>query len=60
MKNKKTLAITESAVMLALGFILSMIKIVDMPYGGAVTAFSMLLVIIIAYRYRTAWGLITV
>lgn len=45
--------------MLALGFILSMLKIIDMPFGGSVTVFSMLPVIIIAYRYGTAWGLLT-
>lgn len=44
--------------MLALGFILSMLKIMDMPFGGSVTAFSMLPVIVIAYRYKTAWGLL--
>lgn len=55
--KNKTLALTESSVMLALAFILSMIKVVDMPYGGSVTAFSMLPIIIIAYRYRSLWGL---
>lgn len=54
----KTLRLTESAVMLALGFILSLLKIIDMPFGGSVTAFSMLPVIIIAYRYKTLWGLL--
>lgn len=56
--NNKTLRLTESAIMLALGFILSMLKIIDMPFGGSVTIFSMLPVIIIAYRYKTAWGLL--
>lgn len=44
--------------MIALAFILSMLKIIDMPFGGSVTAFSMLPVIIIAYRYGTPWGLL--
>lgn len=44
--------------MIALGFILSMLKIIDMPFGGSVTAFSMLPVIVIAYRYKTSWGLL--
>ncbi|MBD5113668.1 MAG: hypothetical protein HDT46_00460 [Ruminococcaceae bacterium] len=56
--NNKTLRLTESAIMLALGFILSLLKIIDMPFGGSVTVFSMLPVIIIAYRYKTAWGLL--
>lgn len=49
--------LTESAVMIALAFILSFLKVVDMPYGGSVTAFSMLPIIIIAFRYGTGWGL---
>lgn len=55
---KKSLKLTETAIMIALGFILSMLKIIDMPFGGSVTAFSMLPVIIIAYRYGTPWGLL--
>lgn len=56
--NNKTLRLTESAIMLALGFILSMLKIIDMPFGGSVTVFSMLPAVIIAYRYGTPWGLL--
>lgn len=55
---KKSLRLTETAIMIALGFILSMLKIIDMPFGGSVTAFSMLPVIIIAYRYGIPWGLL--
>lgn len=55
---KKSLKLTETAIMLALGFILSMLKIIDMPFGGSVTAFSMLPIIVIAYRHKTAWGLL--
>lgn len=55
---KKSLRLTETAIMIALAFILSMLKIIDMPFGGSVTAFSMLPVIIIAYRYGTPWGLL--
>lgn len=55
---KKSLRLTETAIMIALGFILSMLKIIDMPFGGSVTAFSMLPVIIIAYRYSKPWGLL--
>ena len=55
--SSKTLALTESAVMVALAFVLSFLKVVDMPYGGSVTAFSMLPIVIIAYRHRLGWGL---
>lgn len=44
--------------MIALGFILSMLKIIAMPFGGSVTAFSMLPVIVIAFRHGTPWGLL--
>lgn len=50
---------TESAVMIALGAILGLIKLVELPYGGSVTIASMLPVLIIAYRYGTLWGLFT-
>ena len=56
--NNKTLRLTESAIMLALSFILSLIKIIDAPFGGSVTVFSMLPIVIIAYRYATPWGLL--
>ena len=45
--------------MLAFATVLSLIKIVDMPFGGSVTACSMLPILIIAYRYGTKWGLFT-
>ncbi len=51
--------LTESAIMLAFASVLSIVKIVDMPYGGSVTAFSMLPLILIAYRYGTRWGLVS-
>ena len=51
--------LTESAIMLAFGTILSMVAIVQLPFGGSITAFSMLPIILIAYRYGTGWGLFT-
>ena len=59
MEKKRALRLTESAIMLAFATILSMVKIVDLPYGGSSTAFSMLPIILIAYRYGTGWGLFT-
>lgn len=58
-KKNNVLRMTESAIMVALATVLSEIQIVNMPFGGSVTAFSMLPVIIIAYRYGTRWGLFT-
>ncbi len=60
MSNRTTAhRLTESAVMLAFAAVLSILKILDMPYGGSVTAFSMLPLLIIAYRYGTRWGILT-
>ncbi len=59
MKKNLTLRLTESAVMVALATILSLIPLVNMPYGGGVTALSMLPLVIISYRHGTAWGLLT-
>ncbi len=51
--------LTESAILLSIAAVLSVVKIVDMPYGGSVTAFSMLPLLVIAYRHGTRWGLFT-
>ena len=58
-KHRSAYRLTESAVMLAFAAVLSILKIVDMPYGGSVTAFSMLPLLVIAYRYGTKWGMLT-
>ena len=51
--------ITEAAIMIALATVLSLIKLLDLPYGGSVTIASMLPVIIIAYRHGLRFGLLT-
>ena len=55
----KSVRLTESAIMLAFATVLSMIKVVQMPHGGSVTAAAMLPLILVAYRYGTGWGLFT-
>lgn len=59
MGKNKAVRLTESAIMLALATILSAIPILQLPYGGSITACSMLPIILIAYRYGTGWGLFT-
>ncbi len=64
MKNKTktpsvTLKLCESAIMIALATILSLLKLVDLPYGGSITFASMLPILLIAYRHGTPWGLLT-
>lgn len=48
----------ESAVMIALATVLSMLKI-EWPFGGSITVCSMLPILIIGYRYKPLWGCFT-
>ena len=45
-------------MLIAIAAVLSIIKVVDLPYGGSVTPGSMLPLVIIAYRFGTPWGLL--
>ena len=55
----KTRMLTEAAIMLAFATTLSIVKILELPYGGSVTVACMLPIIIIAYRHGVRFGLIT-
>jgi thiamine transporter len=55
MKKNTTRRLTESAILIALGTVLSLIKI-DLPFGGGVTICSMLPVVILSFRYGWKWG----
>lgn len=57
MRNKKVLMMVECAVMIALATTLSVIKLIDMPYGGSVTLGAMLPIAIIAYRHGLGCGM---
>lgn len=57
MDNKKTLALVESAVMIALATVLSLLKLAELPAGGSVTFASMLPIVLISYRYGVKYGL---
>ncbi len=61
MKNKTNTvrALSESAVMIALAAVLSLLKIIDLPAGGSVTVASMLPIAVIAYRHGLSWGLLS-
>lgn len=60
MKTKKlTKALAEASVMIAFATVLSLIKLVEMPYGGSVTLASMLPIVIVAYRHGVPFGLLT-
>ncbi len=50
-----TRKLTDTAILIALGTVLSLFKI-DMPMGGGLTAASMLPLVFISYRYGWKWG----
>ena len=55
-KNQKIRKIAETAIMLALATILSELAVVKLPFGGSVTFFSQVPMIVISYRYGIKWG----
>lgn len=57
MKTTKSRVLTESAIMIALSTVLSIMKLAEMPYGGSVTVASALPLAIISYRYGVKTGL---
>ena len=59
-KNKQIIrTLVECALMIALATVLSLIKIVKLPYGGSVTPVSMLPIALIANKYGNKIGLAT-
>ena len=56
MRNAKVRMLVESAVMVALAFVLSLIKVWQMPFGGSVTLLSMLPITLIAVKNGPLWG----
>ncbi len=59
MKETKNLTkkLVESSLMIAFATVLSICKILEMPYGGSVTVASMLPILIVAYRHGIGMGL---
>ena len=58
-KQQKMLRLVESGLMLAMATVLSMVKVLDLPYGGSITAFSALPLLLVAYRHGIWQGLLT-
>lgn len=58
-KISATQRLVESALLIAMGVVLSLIKIIDLPYGGSVTIASMFPVMLIAYRHGLGFGLVS-
>ncbi len=53
----RILPLVEGAMLIAVATVLSMVKLIDLPYGGSVTACSALPILIIGYRHGTRFGL---
>ena len=58
-KISATQRLVESALLIAMGVVLSLIKIIDLPYGGSVTIASMFPVMLISYRHGLCYGLVS-
>ena len=56
-KSVNVRAMVEAAMFVALAFILSLIKIYQLPYGGSITAVSMLPILLIGFRHGPGWGI---
>ena len=56
--SEKTRILTESAIMVALATVLSLLKIWEAPYGGSVTVISMAPIIILSLRRGVKTGLL--
>ena len=58
MKNNTTRRLVESALLIAVATVLSLIKI-DLPFGGGVTIVSMLPLVFISHRHGWKWGVLS-
>ncbi len=55
-KKEKIRRLVESALMLALSTLLAEFAIIKFPFGGSVTIFSQVPMVVISYRYSIKWG----
>ena len=56
MNQTKTRMLTEGAIMVALAFILSFLKIVNFTWGGSITVLSMLPIVVFSLRYGAKYS----
>ena len=55
--SERTRALVESALLVAVATVLSLIKMAELPYGGSITLASMFPIILVSYRHGMLWGL---
>lgn len=58
MKKITTRKLVESALLIAVATVLSLLKI-DLPFGGGVTIVSMLPLVLASHRHGWKWGVVT-
>ena len=59
MKRNTTRILVECSMMIALATVFSVLKLVEMPYGGSVTLASMLPILLVSYRHGVRYGLLS-
>lgn len=57
--GKKIKRITTSGVLIALAVVLSFVKVFELPYGGSITLFSMVPIVLIGCMYGFRWGMVS-
>lgn len=55
-KKDKIRRLVDSALMLALATLLAEFAIIKFPFGGSVTIFSQVPMVVVSYRYGIKWG----
>ena len=56
-QTMQTRKMVEASLFIALGTVLSILKIAELPYGGSITLASMLPILLLSYRHGVRWGL---
>ena len=56
-KKEKIRRLAETAIMLALATVLSELPVIKFAFGGSVTIFSQVPMVVVAYRYGIKWGI---
>ena len=54
--TNKILRLTETAIMIAIATVLNEFSVIRFPFGGTVTVFSQVPIVILAFRYGIPWG----
>ena len=57
LQSKRVLALTQSAIFIALSTVLSFLPIWEMPMGGSVTLASMLPIMFVGVKFGYKWGI---